>query len=121
MRCPLTGIELRVTSCPVRSCMYNREGTCLHDEMTETKPEEWLMSNDLLPQAQSSLNKVKAFVYTDQYVQWSTCKTLYSIKPIEFKDIADSERFQKWPLARESAYAVVDRVLKLVAKSKGIT
>lgn len=119
MWCSVEEIDFALQKCPV-TCMYNRNGTCQHAEMTETPNREvYLHGVGKLQQATDQAKRIRAYLYTDQYVQHTIGKSLLSITAAECLDLANDEtRFLNWPSSSSSRFAAVTAILRLTAKSR---
>ncbi len=135
-KCPLKSASAQVqdgaslTVCPVGSCMYNHPQTtgsmpisltntkkvrvCKWHDMVNVAPSEWLEENGKLKEAEKAAQRVRAFLYTDRYVQYAIGRTLLDTAALSDPALREEETYNEWPFARgEKGWAVIQKVLRM--------
>ena len=128
MRCELENIDIALDRCPVNTCMYNSKGQCtyskLHkllDGMETTEARVAAMQrvgfdSDVI---ESSMNRIKFFLYTNAYCQYALEKNLMEASQEELSTLQKAPaRFDAWKAAREDTFKFVVKVLEEVKNSK---
>jgi hypothetical protein len=127
MFCPIEDITIATSTCEAR-CMYNREGVCRHARIKEAqeraqdkegvREQHAVLSSVVnLDEALKAVSRIKAFVYTDSYVQYALGKGLDELTPDEIRSCMDEQRFARWPRSRPGTYTLVHKVLNILLTS----